>query len=175
VPSKALREECLPEKLRALMAGRCVVVLGVGNPLRGDDGFGPAVAARLAAGAPAGLAVIDAGSAPENFAGALRRERPEVLLALDAADFGGAPGELRLLAPGELSAGGFSTHAASLTMLFDYLGAECGTESRVLAVQAASVTLNEGLSAPVAAAAARAAELLRNLLPKSTQGTGGAR
>ena len=159
--------------LRAELTGRRVVVLGVGNAMRGDDGFGPAVAARLAGAVAA--PVLDGGSAPENLAGVLRRAAPEVLLVLDAADFGGAPGELRLLAANELAAGGPSTHAASLAMLFDYLRAGCGAAGRVLAVQAGSVAMNEGLSAPVAQAAARAVDLLRNLLPKSTQGPGGVR
>jgi hydrogenase 3 maturation protease len=158
--------------LRAELTGRRVVVLGVGNAMRGDDGFGPAVAARLAGAVVA--PVLDGGSAPENLAGVLRRAAPEVLLVLDAADFGGAPGELRLLAANELAAGGPSTHAASLAMLFDYLRAGCGTESRVLAVQAGSLTLGDGLSAPVSAAAERAAAMLRETLAAAPKGAPGA-
>ena len=197
MPPETLREEGLPEKLRAFLAGRRVAVLGVGNALRGDDGFGPAVVERLVASCqlpvassqapdpssepraprpqpPPSPVVLDAGSAPENFAGRLRRERPEALLVLDAADFGWAPGELRLLSPGELAGGGLSTHAGSLAMLFDYLRAECGTDSAVLAAQAGSLKLGQGLSAPVEAAVGRAAALLREQFPAPAEGSRGA-
>ena len=197
----------LESGLRAALAGRRVVVLGVGNPLRGDDGFGPAVIERLRAdcGAVPGSgflvpssttrnqpldnargrepverepgtrncpAFLNAESAPENFAGKIRGEQPEVLLVLDAADFGGSSGELRLLVPGDLVAGGISSHSGSLTMLFDYLRAECGTQGSVLAVQAGAVRRGEGLSAPVDAAVERAAKLVGEALVEAAQGDG---
>jgi hydrogenase maturation protease len=69
-----------------------VVVLGVGNPLAGDDGVGVALAEALAAEAvPAGVEVRVAGSDPlalleELLAG-------HRVLLLDACRFGGRPGE----------------------------------------------------------------------------------
>lgn len=138
------------------------MILGVGHELRGDDGFGPLVARRLAGRVD--CPVLDAGSAPENFTGAVARERPELLLVLDAADFGAAPGELRLLAAGELGGGGFSTHAAGLSAFFEYLRAGCGAVPLVLAVQAARLDLGAALSPPAAAAVERAAALLASIL-----------
>jgi hydrogenase 3 maturation protease len=160
--------ERIERALRTALAGRSAVLMGVGQALRGDDGFGPAAAGLLAGRAAA--PVIDAGGAPENFSGAVRRRRPEVLVVLDAADFGGAPGELRLLGPGELAAGGLSTHAAGLRLLFDYLRAECGTEALVLAAQAGSLDLGAPMSPAVAAAARRAAELVLAALAEAPAG-----
>jgi hydrogenase 3 maturation protease len=150
--------ERIEQALRTALAGRRAVVMGVGQALRGDDGFGPAAAGLLAGRSAA--PVIDAGGAPENFTGAVRRHRPELLLVLDAADFGGAPGELRLLGPEELAGGGPSTHAGSLRTLFDYLRAECGAEALVLAAQAGRLEFGAEMSPAVAASARRAAELV---------------
>jgi len=155
----------LEDSLRSALAGRRVAVLAVGNPLRADDGFGPAAAARLAGlPLPPAATVIDAGGAPENFTGLVRRHRPEVVLVLDAADFGGRPGELRTLDPGELSGGSPSTHAAGLGLLFEYLRGECGAEGLVLAVQAGSAEFGRPMSPEVAEAVERAALLLAAVL-----------
>lgn len=141
-------------------------MLCVGNPLRGDDGLGGAVAARLKG--RTGAAVLDAGAAPENFTGALRRLRPEVLLVVDAADFGGRPGQARLLSPAELDAGGVSSHAAGLGLLAGYLAAECGAETIVLAVQAGRVGTGTEMSPEAADAARSVAEGLIGVLGPCT-------
>ena len=151
-------DERLRSALRSALAGLSVLVMAVGNPMRADDGFGSEVAARLSGKTAA--TIIDAQTAPENFTGVVRRERPEVVLVLDAADFGGGVGELRLLRPGELSGGSPSTHAAGLGLLFEYLRAECGAESLVLAVQAGSLELGAPMTPAVAEAVGRAAEAL---------------
>jgi Ni,Fe-hydrogenase maturation factor len=40
---------------------------------------------------------------------------------IDATDFGGTPGQIRLLYPGKIAYSGISTHAGSLRMLAEYL------------------------------------------------------
>src|SRR6478736_4064730 len=67
-----------------------ISVLGVGNPFRSDDGAGVLVARRLAsrecALATGHLLIIEAGHAPENTTGELRRFAPDLVLIIDAAD-----------------------------------------------------------------------------------------
>ena len=138
------------------------MVLGVGNPMRGDDGFGPALAARLSG--RLACPVLDCGSAPENFTGKVRALSPETVLVVDAAEMGAPAGEAHLVAPGQVGASGLSTHAAGLAMLFDYLEAQCGTSGWLLAVQPGEVKLGAGLSPPVAASAERLAGLLEEVL-----------
>jgi hydrogenase 3 maturation protease len=131
----------------------------VGNELRGDDGFGPLLAARLAErGAPA----IDAGSAPEMQSSRIRRFAPDLLLIADAADLGLPPGSLRLLAEDEIQAGATGTHDPSLRMLLDFLRADLVFETRVLAVQPSSVAFGAPLSAAVAAAIERSMRCLES-------------
>ena len=74
-----------------------VLVAGVGNTLRRDDGFGPAVAARLT-GLPAPVEVIETGIGgiallQELLAGC------DGLILVDAVDRGAAPGTVFVLEP----------------------------------------------------------------------------
>lgn len=78
------------------MSGPRTVVIGVGNELRGDDGFGVAVARRLRARAlPAGVVVRELGTRAFDLALALLEA--DVAIVVDAVERGGAPGTLRLL------------------------------------------------------------------------------
>ena len=138
------------------------VVLGVGNRLCRDDGVGSLVAERLAAAPPAGWHVIDAGVAPEDFTGPIRRWRPALLLIVDAMDMGLAPGSVRRVSPERLAADdGFNSHHPSLRQLCDYLAPVVGSIV-VVAVQPAVTDLapDAGLTGPVARAAARLARML---------------
>ena len=75
-----------------------LLVAGVGNVLRGDDGFGPAVVGLLAGRLPAGVEVIETGIGgiallQELMAGCAG------LILIDAVDRGAAPGTVFLLEP----------------------------------------------------------------------------
>ncbi|CAO5170597.1 hydrogenase maturation protease [Frankia sp. AiPs1] len=67
------------------------VVIGCGNPLRGDDGAGPLLVRQLAqTGVPAGVRLVDGGTAGLDTAFAMRGARR--VLIVDAARTGAAPG-----------------------------------------------------------------------------------
>jgi hydrogenase maturation protease len=93
------------------------LVLGLGNPLRGDDGLGPAVIRWLQArDLPPGVATVDGGTPGLELVLTLADCRRAVIV--DAADLGRAPGEWMRFAPdrvrlkeGEAS---LSLHAAGL-------------------------------------------------------------
>jgi len=128
----------LPE-LDDLLA-RDWLLLGVGNELRGDDAFGPLLARSLRR---EGLPALEAGTAPENLTGAVRARAPSVVVLADAADFGGAPGELRLLEPGSPEAASTSTHDPGLGLLAEYLRAETGCRVVLLACQPGCTAFGE--------------------------------
>ena len=67
-----------------------VLVAGVGNMLRRDDGFGPAVAASLA-GLPPGVAVVETGIGGVALLQELLSGYDGLIL-IDAVDRGAAPG-----------------------------------------------------------------------------------
>jgi hydrogenase maturation protease len=77
-----------------------LLVVGVGNLLRRDDGFGPEVARRLSerADLPPGVRVIETGIGGVALVQELM-DRYEAVLILDTVRRGGAPGTLYLLEP----------------------------------------------------------------------------
>jgi hydrogenase maturation protease len=77
---------------------RRILVAGIGNVFFGDDGFGVAVAGRLAAASlPPGVEVVDFGIRGMDLAYALRDY--DVAIFVDAVPRGGAPGTLYLIEP----------------------------------------------------------------------------
>lgn len=79
-------------------AGR-ILVAGIGNVFLGDDGFGVALAARLARRElPAGVEVVDFGIRGMDLALAMQ-EGLEAVVLLDATPRGGRPGTLYVIEP----------------------------------------------------------------------------
>jgi hydrogenase maturation protease len=79
--------------------GRRVLIAGVGNLLRGDDGFGPAVVAAFEAeGPPAGVNVRELGIGGVALVQELL-DGYDALIIVDAVDRGQAPGTLSVLEP----------------------------------------------------------------------------
>jgi hydrogenase maturation protease len=76
-----------------------ILVAGIGNVFLGDDGFGVALAARLARRSlPAGVEVVDFGIRGMDLAMAMQ-EGLEAVVLLDAVPRGGVPGTLYVIEP----------------------------------------------------------------------------
>jgi len=138
------------------------VVLTVGNDLRGDDGVGPYVARVLADRFPD--RIFDGGQAPENFLGPLRRSKAGMIVIVDAADFGGTTGDIRVMAGDEVDGAGISTHAAPLGMLMRAFAEELNARVLLIAVQAGQTRLGAAMSDEVRHASERVAEELARAL-----------
>jgi hydrogenase maturation protease HycI len=138
---------CWRTKLNeALAARRKVAVLGVGHELRGDDSAGVAVARGLKQYASSRMLVIDAGAAPENYTGPVRRFSPDLVLLVDAAQMDAPPGAVRWLDWQQTTGLSASTHTMPPYMLAKYLVAELGCEVALLGIQPADMALDAGLS-----------------------------
>lgn len=133
-------------QLRERLQGR-VVIAGVGNPLRGDDGFGPYMIRRLRGRVEAAL--FDCGSVPENFLGPIRRQRPDTILVLDAADFSADPGKVKVFDSSVWQGGGLSTHNLSLGLFADLLLRETGAPVYLVAVQPKRIGFGQTMSSEV--------------------------
>lgn len=156
VDLSALGSILSPEDLRR------PAIVGVGNRLRGDDGFGPFVVELLKGRVRAHL--IDAGPSPENFTGVIKSICPSSILILDTIDFGGRPGELAVLNPDELIESPPSTHSLSLALLARYLKGETGAKVLIVGVQPGRLSLGEGMSDEVREAAFRLSRLISSLI-----------
>ena len=124
-----------------------VVILGVGNINKGDDGVGSMLAREIDGKVSA--TCIDAGVAPENFLEKLVSKNPDTVLIVDATDFRGAPGETRVFEPSQVRSGGLSTHALSLDMACQYLNDRTNAKIHLLAIQPEQIR-SEELSESVA-------------------------
>jgi len=133
------------------------LLLGIGNPLRGDDGAGVYVARHLRAD---GWQAVDCGTAPENFTGMVRRHRPDLLLLVDAAEMGLAPGDFRVVPIDRIEDVAFGTHHLPLSHLMEFLSDAAG-EIRFIGIQPAVVEDREGLSPGVEKGVRRLLRLIR--------------
>lgn len=94
------------------------LLLGVGNEYKGDDGVGPYVAKRVNF---VGWKGVNCSTTPENFTGLVKRERPELLVIVDAAEMGLEPGEIRVIPREKVDELTMSTHYIPLSILIRYL------------------------------------------------------
>jgi hydrogenase maturation protease len=145
------------ERLYDLVAREGALVVGVGNPLRGDDAAGSAVAAALAARFTG--RAIDAGPVPESFLGPLLDAGSRPVVFVDAVVHGAEPGAWCLVPAAELAARHASTHRSSLRLLSEFLEGQ-GVRTWVLGIQPQHLDVGAPLSAPVAGAAADLTGLL---------------
>ena len=143
------------------------LILGCGNILFGDDGFGCAVVEYLERNGPVPdhvcLADVGTGVRKLLFTLCLSPERPRRVLVVDALDVGRAPGELFEIDPADIPGikmDDFSMHQLPTSNLLRELQQQCNVEVRVLACQTAPLPdrVSPGLSEAVRLAVPRAAE-----------------
>ncbi len=94
------------------------ILLGIGNPLNGDDGVGIYVADRFRKDDWIALAC---GTAPENFTGIIRKTGPSCLVLVDAAAMGISPGDYRIIPRDKIEDVSIGTHQLPLSLLIDFL------------------------------------------------------
>jgi hydrogenase 3 maturation protease len=135
------------DSLHQKIMGKRLLIMGVGNRLRGDDAIGPLLMDRLQSNVIADL--LDAGDVPENYLGVIESASPEIILVVDAVNFGAQPGEVALFSLDQLSNMTVSTHNASLHLLFKALQLDPPPDVLLLAIQPANLIFGEPLSSPV--------------------------
>ena len=102
------------------------LVFTAGSVLRGDDAAGPMLAKMLFDGPLEGWDVIDGGQTPEDELAVVRRQSPDLLLLVDAADMGLSPGEVRILQEEDVYSDFLiTTHSLPLTFLLSELKSCC--------------------------------------------------
>jgi len=167
-------EETVPEYVE-----KRVLILGVGNVLFGDDGFGPAAADYLLKNCriPDDVYVMDVGTGAGEvlFTVALSPKKPERIIVLDAVDVKRKPAEIFELSIDDLPANkvtDFSMHLFPSTNLLKELRDQMGVEVVILACQAERIpeAVSPGLSDSVRQALPKAAEMALKLARKAASG-----
>ncbi len=156
----------LDKFLRIGNASARVAVLGIGNDLYGDDAVGVRIARDLASRVEprANCLVLDAGAAPENFTGPLRRFRPDLVLLVDAAHLAAEPGAVRWLDCEQTDGVSGSTHTLPPSVLARFLVRELACRLALLVVQPAQLDFGRPLSPAVKDAADRVVDGLAGVL-----------
>jgi len=154
---------------------RSTLVLGCGNILFGDDGFGCALVDYVESHhrVPDDVCMLDVGTGVRKllFTLCLSPVRPRRLLVVDALDAGRSVGETFEIDPADIppiKLDDFSMHQIPTSNLLRELQEDCGVEVRVLACQTGPLPeeISPGLSPAVEAALPHAAEwLVREYLP----------
>ncbi len=153
----------LTERL-ANRLGRDTVVVGVGNPSRGDDAAGCLVAMALREAeeerGTVGLRIVEAEEVPESFLGPIVRPSPDTVVLVDAVELGESPGSVALLEVEELAEREASTHQAPLSLVAHYIRRETGADVFVLGIQPGGREVGAAPSAEIREASGVLADLL---------------
>lgn len=154
----------LPVEIREAIAPRGrTLLITVGNPMRADDGVGPFVGERVVFKNPE-HSVINAYTTPESVAQKAIDLKPDKIILLDAARFGGRPGELKIIPLEEIGRHAvISTHNFPLGVTFSIVRADTGAELAALGVEPGSMEFSEGLTPPVQETALSLVEYFNNI------------
>ena len=159
------REELL--KLR----GQRLMLIGIGNLLRRDDGIGVRVAEELkqvlAKEISDGKLIVHmAGITPEDCLPLVLMEKPEAVLMLDACDCGLPSGEIVLL-EGKLLPERFnSTHAIPPKIIGGVIEKYAGSKVYYLGIQIKAAGMGEEISSEVQEAGREVVEYFKNWLER---------
>ena len=121
-----------------------LIILGVGNELKSDDGVGPFIVKNLMAENIESdrLLLINAETVPENFTGKIRKENPSHVIIVDACLMGCKPGDIRIVDNDDFTNIGISTHSMSLSYFVKYL--ERDTDFKIIFVGIEPETMDWG-------------------------------
>ena len=143
------------------LRGKRTVILGVGNPLQGDDAIGPNLVDLLHGRIDASL--IYGGEVPENYLSSIRATRPEVVLIVVALELGAEPGCIAVLDADRLRAIENFTRNPGLAFLAVMIQDETGAEVILVGIQPEDTTFAAGMSKPVNQTMKNLEEMLVNV------------
>ena len=157
----------LPAAIRQLFGETLstTMIFTAGNSLRQDDGVGPYVAAQLRE-QPAAL-VVDGGFTPDSVVEDVIAAQPARIIFIDAADFGGQPGEVRLLEPEKSLEVLVSSHTIPLSLVADLIRQRLpATTMCFVGIQVQSLDFGEGLCPEVQKSADQLVSLIGENFPQ---------
>lgn len=143
-----------------------LIVLGVGNELKCDDGVGPFVIKKLKEEniENTNLMFINAETVPENFTGKLRKENPTHIIIVDACLMDGQPGDMKIVNKYDFSNIGISTHSMSLSFFVRYLEKDNDFRIIFVGIEPESMDYSENLTENVEKAAYEFIDILKGII-----------
>ncbi|AHL21764.1 hydrogenase 3 maturation endopeptidase HyCI [Thermococcus nautili] len=149
-----------------------VVICGIGNDIRGDDAFGVLVAERLKELLDnPDVLVLNCGEVPENYTGKIASFKPDLVVLVDAVDFGGEVGEYIIADPEGTLGEAISTHGLPLKFVTQFMKTLVKAEFVLIGCQPGSTGLFQEPSELIKERAERLAELLAGILKRDKPST----
>lgn len=142
-----------------------LLVITVGNSLRSDDGVGTYIFDQIKK-CKENIIILNADNKPENIIDQVVQIKPQRVIIIDAADFGGRAGEIRLIRKNDIQNTSLSTHSFSLNIIARIIEEDTGAEVLFFGIQPRSVRLGEGLSKSVRKAAQKIISCMSSILLK---------
>ncbi|MDD1729059.1 MAG: hydrogenase maturation protease [Methanospirillum sp.] len=118
------------------------LLIGIGNDLLADDGIGCFVAAGLS---HPEWKSFNAGTISGDFIRKIREIKPDLLVLVDAADMGLAPGSIRIIPPERISDVGMGTPRFPLDAMYEVISVLC-REILIIGIQPAVVDIGEDMT-----------------------------
>ena len=143
-----------------------LIVLGVGNELKSDDGVGPFIIRKLIDEGIENdkILLINAETVPENFTGKLRKENPSHIIIVDACLMGGEPGDVKIVDKYDFANIGISTHSMSLSYFVKYLEMDNDFKIIFVGIEPESMDFSEKLTENVEKSAYEFIDILKGIV-----------
>jgi hydrogenase 3 maturation protease len=123
---------------------RRVVLVGVGNPMRADDGVGPKIIELLEERPLDNVMLLNTETVPEAFTGKVEKHKPTHVMLIDAANF--------------------RTHSLPLNIFISYIERSVGVPVILLGIQPKTIDFYKPMSPEIEEAAVSIADTLYQVL-----------
>lgn len=148
-----------------------IVILGVGNPLRSDDGIGSIVAQEILRFAQndklENLIVYDCETTPENYIDKVIDAKPDWVIFVDACNYNAKPGDFKLFEEDEIKDISYrllSTHTLPLTLTIELIKKQHNCRISLLGIQPKYFTMGADLSAELSYTKGKVVEFIKKLV-----------
>ena len=145
---------------------RRVVLVGVGNPMRADDGVGPMIIELLREKPIDNVLLINSETVPESFTSKVTDHEPTHVLLVDAANFRGAAGDTKMITSTQIGGQAVSTHSLPLTIFINVIEHNLNIDVMLLGIQPTTIEFFAPMTPVIEAAAVSIANTLHQVLSK---------
>jgi len=124
-----------------------VLIVGIGNPQRGDDYVGSYIAKYLEG--KLSIPVIDCEDRPERFLDKITKERADTVIIIDSIQMNEAAGSFAFFSEDNFYQEGLFTHETNLALIIKYLKEAVSSQIIIIGIQPEKTQYGESMSKKV--------------------------
>lgn len=140
-----------------------ILIVTVGNKLRGDDGIGEYIFRSLRDKVNADL--LNCEDLPENFLEIIINKNPDIIIFIDSVKTGEKPGSILFIEANSLKSSTFFTHKPSLSLSIEYIKAIISCKIFIIGIEAKNTNFGSSISKEVLESADLIGEILIKHIP----------